>query len=164
MGTRTRWIWAIVEQAALGAFVAMLVLVVAQVFFRYVLEISVPWTEEAARWFYAYQIFLGCTIATRDRLHLRATFILERFPSRLAAAVECLIAVATLLFVAGIVWGGVVMVWATSTVEAGSFALSMSYLYLAIPVSFVIVFVLTARDLGRAWRSLHGNPKAEEAG
>jgi TRAP-type C4-dicarboxylate transport system permease small subunit len=159
MGTRTRWIWVVVEHAALAAFVAMLVLVVAQVFFRYILEISVPWTEEAARWFYAYQIFLGCTIAARDRLHLRATFLLERFPPRLAAAVECLIAAGTLLFVAGIVWGGVVMVWATSTVEAGSFALSMSYLYLAIPVSFGIVFALAARDLGRAWRPLRRNPK-----
>ena len=159
--TRTaRWLWVIVESAALAAFVSMLVLVGAQVFFRYVLEVSVPWTEEAARWFYAYQIFLGCTIASRDNLHLRATFVLDRFPPRLKAAIECLIAVAGLIFLAGIVWGGAVMVWATSTVEAGSFALGMSYLYLSIPISFAIIFALTAKDLGRGWRAFRRIPEA----
>lgn len=154
MHTGTRWIWAVVEYAALAAFVCMLVLVVAQVFLRYVLEVSVPWTEEAARWFYAYQIFLGCGIAARDGLHLKATFLLDRFPPRLKAAVECCIAAAGLIFLGGIIWGGAVMIWATSTVEAGSFSLSMSYLYVSIPVSFAIVFILTLGDLGRGWRAL----------
>jgi TRAP-type C4-dicarboxylate transport system permease small subunit len=149
-----------VESLTLIVFVCMLLLVVAQVFFRYVLEVSVPWTEEAARWFYAYQIFLGCTIATREGLHLKATFLLDRFPPPLKAAVECLIAAAGLVFLAGIVWGGVVMVWATSTVEAGSFALSMSYLYFSIPLSFAIIFVLTVKDLGRSWRALRKIPEA----
>jgi TRAP-type C4-dicarboxylate transport system permease small subunit len=138
----------------------MLVLVVAQVFVRYVLEVSVPWTEEAARWFYAYQIFLGCTIAAREGLHLKATFLLDRFPLRLKAVVECLIAIAGLIFLAGIIWGGAVMVWATSTIEAGSFALSMSYLYFSIPVSFAIIFALTAKDLRKSWRALRRIPEA----
>lgn len=157
MTRAARWLWCIVEQAALAAFVCMLVLVSAQVFFRYVLQVSVPWTEEAARWFYAYQIFLGCAIAARENVHLRATFLLDRFPSRLKAAVECCIAVAGLIFVGGIIWGGAVMIWATSTVEAGSFALSMSYLYVSIPVSFAIIFALTAKDLARHWQAVRRN-------
>jgi len=155
-----RWVWIVVEHAALAAFVCMLVLVGAQVFFRYVLEVSVPWTEEAARWFYAYQIFLGCAIAARDGLHLKATILLDRFPPRLKAAVECCIAATGLIFVGGIIWGGAVMIWATSTVEAGSFSLSMSYLYFSIPVSFAIIFALTAKDLARSWRALRRIPDA----
>jgi TRAP-type C4-dicarboxylate transport system permease small subunit len=157
MRTVARWIWTLVEQAALVAFIGMLLLVTAQVFLRYVMEVSVPWTEEAARWFYAYQIFLGCAIAARENVHLRATFLLDRFPSRLKAAVECCIAVAGLIFVGGIIWGGAVMIWATSTVEAGSFALSMSYLYVSIPVSFAIIFALMAKDLARHWRAVRRN-------
>lgn len=159
MRTFSRSVWAVVERLALAAFVAMLVLVIAQVFFRYVVQVSVPWTEEAARWFYAYQIFLGCTIAARDKLHLQLTFVLERFPPRLQAAVECCIAVGGLIFLAGIIWGGVVMVWATSTVEAGSFSLSMSYLYLSIPISLAFLFFLTLGDLGRGWKALRRLPE-----
>jgi len=160
MHTLTRWLWGFVENLALAAFICMLVLVVAQVFFRYVLEVAVPWTEEAARWFYAYQILLGCTIAARDKLHLQVTFALERFPPRLRAAMECVIAVGGLIFLSGIIWGGVVMVWATSTVEAGSFALSMSYLYLSIPISLSFLFFMTLGDLGRGWKAFRHSPKA----
>ena len=160
MRTFTRWLWGFVENLALAAFICMLVLVVAQVFFRYVLQVSVPWTEEAARWFYAYQILLGCTIASRDKLHLQVTFALERFPPRLKAAMECAIALGGLIFLVGIIWGGVVMVWATSTVEAGSFALSMSYLYLSIPISLSFLFFMTLGDLGRGWKAFRHSPKA----
>lgn len=153
-----RRLWVFIEGVALTAFICMLVLVIAQVFFRYVLQVSVPWTEEAARWFYAYQIFLGCIIAAQRNLNLRATFILDRFPPRLKAAVECAIAAGGLVFVGGIVWGGSVMVWATSTVEAGSFALSMSYLYISVPISFGFIFALTLGDLGRTWRALRRSP------
>jgi TRAP-type C4-dicarboxylate transport system permease small subunit len=159
MRTFSRSVWAFVERLALVAFVAMLLLVIAQVFFRYVAQLSVPWTEEAARWFYAYQIFLGCIIAARDKLHLQVTFVLDRFPPRLQAAVQCGIAVSGLIFLAGIIWGGAVMVWATSTVEAGSFALSMSYLYLSIPVSLAFLFFLTLGDLARGWKALRRLPE-----
>ena len=155
-----RWLWGLVENLTLAAFVCMLVLVAAQVFFRYVLQISVPWTEEAARWFYAYQILLGCTIAARDKLHLQVTIALNRFPPRLRAAVECVIAVSGLIFLGGIIWGGVVMMWATSTVQAGSFALSMSYLYLSIPISLAFLFFMTLGDLGRGWKALRRPPEA----
>jgi TRAP-type C4-dicarboxylate transport system permease small subunit len=74
--------------------------------------------------------------------------------------VECVIAVSGLIFLGGIIWGGVVMVWATSTVQAGSFALSMSYLYLAIPISLAFLFFMTLGDLGRGWRALRRPPEA----
>jgi TRAP-type transport system small permease protein len=153
-------VWWLVENAALAAFTCMLVLVIAQVFFRYVLAVSVPWTEEAARWFYAYQIFLGCVIATRERLEVRTTIFLDRFPSWLRTAVECLIAVAGLVFVGGIAWGGTVMIVAVSAVEAGSFRVSMSYLYAAIPISFFLMFLLILRNLGQIARAVLHLPEA----
>jgi TRAP-type C4-dicarboxylate transport system permease small subunit len=160
MHTRWQWFWRGIEEAALAGFICMLVLVTLQVFFRYVLEVSVPWTEEAARWFYAYQIFLGCAIAAREGMDVRTTLILDRLPDRLKAAVECLVAVGGLVFFGGIAYGGAVMIWAVSAVEAGSFRLSMSYLYVAIPVSFTLLFLLTLRNLGRNWRTLLQSPKA----
>ncbi len=160
MRTRVDTFWRVVETVALLGFVCMLLLVTAQVFFRYVLQVSVPWTEEAARWFYAYQIFLGCVIAAREGMEVRTTLLLDRLPDRLKAAVECLVAVGGLVFFGGIAYGGAVMVWAVSAVEAGSFRLSMSYLYVAIPVSCTLMFLLTLRNLGRNWQTLLQAPKA----
>jgi len=78
MRTLIDFIWKIIDITALSAFVIMLALVTSQVVFRYVLQVSVPWTEEAARWFYAWQVFLGSALAMRARIHLRSR-LLDRF-------------------------------------------------------------------------------------
>jgi TRAP-type C4-dicarboxylate transport system permease small subunit len=157
MSAFTRLVWKVLEVAVLTAFVVMLTLVIAQVFFRYIMQVSVPWTEEAARWFYAWQIFLGSAIATKKGLHLRADFLLTRFPPRMKACVDFVISLAGLAFLAGIVWGSLLMMRAVYPVEAGSFPVSTSYLYLSIPVSLVIMVYLTVKDVIRDWRTLFGH-------
>lgn len=139
--------WFIVEQAALAAFVCMLVLVSAQVFFRYVLQVSVPWTEEAARWFYAWQVFLGSALAMRARIHLQITVLLDRFSGRPRTFLDLLSALAGLGFLAGIIWGSLLMIRAVYPVQAGSFPISTSYLYLSIPVGLIAMLVLAAQDV-----------------
>lgn len=156
MSFPTRLVWRVLEVAVLTAFVVMLTLVTAQVFFRYIMQVSVPWTEEAARWFYAWQIFLGSAIATKEGLHLRADFLLARFPPRVKACVDFVISLAGLVFLAGIIWGSLLMMRAVYPVEAGSFPVSTSYLYLSIPVSLIIMVYLTVKDVIRDWRTLFG--------
>jgi TRAP-type C4-dicarboxylate transport system permease small subunit len=154
MRTFIRLTWKLIDVTALTAFGVMLVLVTSQVVFRYVLEISVPWTEEAARWFYAWQIFLGSALAMRDRLHLQITVLLERFSGRPRAVLELLAALTGLGFLAGIIWGSLVMIRAVYPVQAGSFPISTSYLYLSIPVGLIPMLALAGREVVEAARHL----------
>jgi TRAP-type C4-dicarboxylate transport system permease small subunit len=158
MPNLSRRLWAVLEGVVLALFAVMLILVTAQVVFRYILQVSVPWTEEAARWFYAWQIFLGSAIAMKRGLHLRATFILDRFPARLRAAIEAVTALAGMLFLAGIGWGSLLMIVAVYPVEAGSFSVSTSYLYLSVPISLLIMIWVTGADLARATAALGRRP------
>ena len=145
--------------AALAAFTVMLVLVILQVFFRYLLQVSVPWTEEAARWFYAWQIFLGSAVAMRERIHLRVTVLVDRFQGRARSLLEFLTALAGVGFIAGIIWGSLVMIRAVYPVEAGSFPVSTSYLYLSIPVGLLAMLVLDARNVVDTLRCLWQPPR-----
>ncbi len=154
MRTFIRLIWKLIDVAALTAFAIMLVLVTSQVVFRYLLEISVPWTEEAARWLYAWQIFLGSALAMRERLHLEIPVLLERLSGRPRAVLDLLAAVMGLAFLSGIIWGSLLMIRAVYPVQAGSFPISTSYLYLSIPVGLIAMVVLAARDVVESARRL----------
>jgi TRAP-type C4-dicarboxylate transport system permease small subunit len=154
MQTVIRFTWKLIEIAALVAFTIMLILVTAQIFFRYVLEVSVPWTEEAARWFYAWQIFLGSSLAMRDRLHLQITVLLDRFSGKPKAVLDLLAALTGLGFLTGIIWGSLLMIRAVYPVQAGSFPVSTSYLYLSIPVGLIAMVALAARDVVVSARQL----------
>jgi len=154
MDTLTRFVWKLVEIAALAAFTVMLILVIAQIFIRYVLHVSVPWTEEAARWFYAWQIFLGSAVAMREGLHLRVTVLLDRCTGKLRALLDFLTALSGMVFLAGIIWGSLIMMRTVYPVEAGSFPISTSYLYLSIPVGVIVMLALTARTVVDTARGL----------
>ncbi len=52
-----------------GLGLAMTVIVVAQVFARYVLNSSLFWSEELARYCLVWISFLGATVAYHDRIH-----------------------------------------------------------------------------------------------
>ncbi len=154
MATVTRLIWKLIDVTALIAFAVMLILVTMQVVFRYVIRVSVPWTEEAARWFYAWQIFLGSSLAMRDRLHLQITVFLDRFSGKPRALLDFLTALTGLAFLTGIIWGSLLMIRAVYPVQAGSFPVSTSYLYLAIPVGLIAMLALAAQDVVASARRL----------
>ncbi len=151
-------IWKMVDVVAMIAFCIMLILVSAQIVFRYLLQISVPWTEEAARWFYAWQIFLGSAIAMREKLHLRVTILIDYLPVKIQRVLDLLVASAGLAFLAGIIWGSLIMIRTVYPVQAGSFPISTSYLYLSIPVGLVAMLILSGRDVISAARQF-GQPR-----
>ncbi len=62
---------------AFAMFSTMVFCVFAQVFFRYVLRMPAPWTEELARFTFIWATFLGAGIAFAEGGHLRVNFLLN---------------------------------------------------------------------------------------
>ena len=147
-------IWKAFDVTALLAFSVMLVLVTAQIVFRYCLQVSVPWTEEAARWFYAWQIFLGSAVAMREKLHLKVTILIDHLPTVAQNVLNLLMGVAGLIFLVGIVWGSLIMIRSVYPVQAGSFPISTSYLYLSIPAGLIAMVILSIREVVEAARQV----------
>ena len=107
------------ERLALFTFICMLLLVTAQVFFRYVLQgCTVPSTEGGSVVFRLRDLPRVRHGGPRGCGRAEATLILERLPGRLKAAVECIIAVERVIFFGGIAYRGAVMMWTVSAVRA----------------------------------------------
>jgi TRAP-type C4-dicarboxylate transport system permease small subunit len=60
-----------VEQfITLLAFAPMLLLMVVQVVFRYMLEVALPWSEELIRYLFVAASFLGAALVSKERSHI----------------------------------------------------------------------------------------------
>ena len=70
--------WALV---ALG--MAMTLVVLAQVFFRFVVYVPLPWSEEVARYLMVWMGMLGAVVAQRKGLHIGVRVLVERLPKGL---------------------------------------------------------------------------------
>ena len=102
----------LLEKLILGAaftmFAGMLVATLAQVLFRYFLQISVPWTEEVARTFFVLSILTGIAVAYAEREHIIIDFIFLKFPLSVQRFMTIVFAVCILIFLA---------FWARGTLE-----------------------------------------------
>ncbi len=58
----------------------MIVLVIAQVLFRYIFRLPVSHIEELARYTLIWSVMLGSTIAIKNKSHIAVDFLVEKFP------------------------------------------------------------------------------------
>ena len=86
--------------ALLAAFAVMSV----QVFLRYVLNDSLIWSEEAARYLLVAIAFLGCATACRKACHIRIDVVDLVLPERARRALALAVDAVTFCYVAYVAW------------------------------------------------------------
>ncbi len=148
---------------AMTAFVIMLVVTVSQVVFRYVLMISVPWTEELARILFVVSMFLGLAVATLRGEHIVVDFLLKRFRPRAARVAQTVFSVAAIVFLLLLTRGAIVMAeatWETYFVAIGWFRVGYVYLAEVVGVGFAILFLAVLMAQSLRLRPARGIPPA----
>lgn len=97
------WLDGAIEAATAVLLVATCLIAILQVFFRYVLNNSLPWPEELARFAFVWVVFAGMAIGIHRDNHLRIDILDQRvspalraalgFVSRTAIAMACIVLV-----------------------------------------------------------------------
>ncbi len=82
--------------------------VLMQVVLRFVFSTAAAWAEETAVYGMIFAVYLGATMAVRERAHIRITLLVSRLPRRLQI---CSIVLADFLWVAFVIF----MIVQTST-------------------------------------------------
>ena len=126
-------------------FIAMVLCALMQVVFRYVLKISVPWTEEAARLLYCIVIFISLILIEAEDSHLKTTYFLEKLPLRVQIVLQAVINVASAAFLACFAYGAILMFESSQSYHYGTMpwlSTSVSYIPAVIAVPFAIYFLI----------------------
>jgi len=121
----------------------ILLAVVLQVFFRYVAQLTVPWTEEVARYLGIWMVFMGAAVAVAHEAHIKITFFLERLPDGVRKIFNLSIDGVMFLFTLIVFLGSIQLIRLNWAQEAVTFPMSVGVLYLAIAISsgFILIFL-----------------------
>jgi len=139
--------WKILEIIVLVLFLLMIFVVSYQVICREFFKVSVSWTEEIARWCYIWGIFLGSALAMKNRLHIKVTFLFKRYSPYWKMLTNIISDIVACAFLVSIWWGSIMMMLTTKAVFAGSFNISMAYLYLSLLIGIGIMIYLKVLNL-----------------
>lgn len=97
------------EIVLVPGFAIMLIINFGNVLSRYVLPTSWAFTEELCVMMFVYVTFFGAAVAVKQRQHLGFTLILDKLPPVPRMIADTLITVATVIFIALMMYYGVLV-------------------------------------------------------
>ncbi len=133
--------WAI---ALLG--VAMTLIILLQVFFRFVVYVPFPWSEECARFLMIWMAMFGSVIALRQGRHIGVRVLVERLPSGVYDNFAVPLVQVVMIIMLGILGGyGYDLATRNAQQLSPAMEISMLYPYLAVPVgAFMMILDIVA--------------------
>ena len=136
---------------AFGLFWALAFIVFLQFFTRYVLNNSLAWTEEIARYGLMWLAFIGGAVVTRRRSHIAVELLENVLPQgRLRTGLRIFIEIVKLGFLGLLAYFSVTIVERMHNQRMTVFDLPMSIVYAGIGFGCFLMF---GRQLLSVWRS-----------
>jgi TRAP-type C4-dicarboxylate transport system permease small subunit len=128
--------------------VAMTLLILLQVFFRFVIYVPFPWSEECARYLMIWMGMLGSVIALHQGRHIGVTFFMERLHTCLRKPARGLTLAGMVLFLGILCWQGILFSLFNADQTSPALEIPMIIPFGAIPVgSLMMILVMLAEML-----------------
>ncbi|MCL6283721.1 TRAP transporter small permease [Ruegeria sp. 2012CJ41-6] len=137
---------------------ALLVLILAtQVFFRYVLQTGLTWSEEISRFAFVWFVYISASLAAQRGTHIRVTLFMRWVPGGEKIATVMADAI-WIVFNGFVVYAGILLIERTLKypVYSTSLFLPLAWLYVIIPLAHALMILRILERQWKFWR--HGIP------
>ena len=153
------WFFSNVLEISAGLMlVAICLIVLGGVFFRYFLHIGLGWTEEAARYLQVWMTFFGATIAVKRWAHFQLTIVNQWIPDWARRYTRIFAIVVVILLSVVMVKNGIDITRVSWDQSSPIMDWNIGYLYLVVPVSGVLMILFSVRHLVDAVRGRTSGP------
>jgi TRAP-type C4-dicarboxylate transport system permease small subunit len=123
----------------------MAIIIILQVFQRYVAQHSLDWPEELARYLFILAVYIGSSYAASERRHLEVTIVRTVFGAKIGHYFTILAYLITAIFC------GIMFVWGIMMVQfviesnqvAPALQFPMWIAYICIPLGFLLMALRT---------------------
>ncbi|MCG8565952.1 MAG: TRAP transporter small permease [Desulfobacterales bacterium] len=138
---------------------AMLIVVSAQVWYRFVLNNPLAWSEELARYLFVWISFLGSAAGIRMNVHLGIDLIDKILSPRGRKIMTLIVNLAIQIFLAVVIYWGIKILNVVQFQKSASMGIPMTYPYLAVPVGSALMLLNSIRN---SWAVIFGAPGKED--
>lgn len=139
------WLNKFEEIVSSCALAAMAVIIILQVFQRYIVQNSLDWPEELARYLFIFAVYIGSSFAASERRHLEVTIVRTVFGDKIGHYFTILAYLITVAFC------GIMFVWGIMMIQfvmesnqvAPALQFPMWIAYICIPLGFLLMALRT---------------------
>jgi TRAP-type C4-dicarboxylate transport system permease small subunit len=137
---------------------SMTATVIIQVFSRYILNHSLFWSEELARYLLVWLTFIGATVAYHRNMHPGVDFLFKRLERRNRDRIRRLVHLISFAFFLVMIWYGCTFAYFIRVQTSPALALPKWLIFSIIPISGVVFSLHCGAFL------LRGSPGRNSAG
>ena len=137
----------IVRHALVWMVAIMTIIIIVQVFLRYIFLYSLSWSEEVARYLMIWVSFLGASLALKYGFHIGIEFVTTRIPDKKRVWVNRVARLAILFFLVYFTIGGFRLSWAVRDQDSPALLFSMFYAYVSAPVGGLFMIIQSLNSL-----------------
>jgi TRAP-type C4-dicarboxylate transport system permease small subunit len=123
----------------------MVVIISAQVWYRFILNDPLSWSEEAGRYLFVWISFMGAAAGVRYQVHLGIDLMDKLLPPGAYRVVVVLVNLIIQIFLIMIIYWGFKILGIIQFQESPSMHISMRYPYMAVPVGGIFMFINSFR-------------------
>ena len=128
-------------------FILMTIFVTAQVVARYVLNKSVPWSEEYSRYLFIYVVLLGSSVAVKEKGHVAVTMIADRLKGQLKYGVALFSTLISCGFFGVMIYSGYYSMLRAAIQVSPATATNLGLVYAAVPISGALMLLYSVEAL-----------------
>ena len=132
---------------------AMVVIIAAQVWCRFILNNPLTWSEEAGRYLFVWISFIGAAAGVRYQVHLGIDLMDKLLPAALYRLVVVVGNLIIQVFLLVIIFWGFKILGIIRLQVSPSMHISMCYPYLAVPVGGIFMLINSLRVMLAAIRN-----------
>lgn len=121
--------------------ICLIVVIVMQVFWRYVLNNPLAWSEELARYTFVWIVFLSTSIALKQSKHMGIDIIVSLLPANFRKAADILVKLIITAFLVMIIFASREIVMIAMGQSSASLSIPMGLVYLAFPTSAFLMIL-----------------------
>lgn len=129
------------EGIVIVAFLVMVVTTFAQVICRYVLEFSIPWADELARYSLVWLVFVGMVAALVRGQHVAVTVLLDRYRGGFRPIALTVIDLTSAVLFIALLYGGVLMMQLTVGQTTSGMGMPKYFVYAALPLGAMLMLI-----------------------
>jgi TRAP-type C4-dicarboxylate transport system permease small subunit len=130
----------------------MVVVIAAQVWYRFVLNDPLSWSEELGRYLFVWISFLGAAAGVRYQVHLGIDLLQKVLPPAGYRVTVVLMNLIIQVFLVVIIYWGFKILGIIQFQTSASMNISMRYPYLAVPVGGIFMLINSLRVSAAAIR------------
>ncbi|MEW6227747.1 MAG: TRAP transporter small permease [Bacillota bacterium] len=127
-------------EKAVGAFLslAVFVILIVQVFFRYVLDHPITWADELASYTFIWMVFIGAAYAQQADAHVKMDIVLNALPKRFKDVTRIAMDLLILAFLVAVIPAGFNLAGLMKPIRTPGLRISWAVVLVSAPVGFIL--------------------------